>query len=277
MFNSENLLDFIKESSSYLHKCGITNAKQEIIWFCQFSFKFKLLDIKSNMVILSKKNIQELNYFINRRSKHEPFQYIISSAPFFKNNFFVDSSVLIPRPETETIINILKNKFFLNALDVGTGSGNIAITLKLENIAEYIDAIDNSKRALTLAKKNAKKMNANRINFQHINVFEYTFDKKYDLIVSNPPYIAMNDYDKLPENILNYEPKNALTDFKDGYSFYNFFSENLHLLLNPKGKMVLEIGLEKMKNKIDKLFFHQADIIWHKDLNGDYRIVELNV
>ena len=275
--SSSNLLDFIKDSSNDLHNAGILNAKKELEWFCIKKFNFSLLDIKSDKTDLNKEQYQGLKNFVSRRFKNEPFQYIINSAPFLQYDFYVNSSVLIPRPETETIINILKNQHFVNALDIGTGCGNLAISLYLEKISKNITAIDCSIDAINIAIENSIQLNSKNINFLVQDIFTYKPKKKYDLIVSNPPYISFRDYKLLPEDIKIFEPDIALTDFGDGYMFYVYFSNNLKLLLKSKGTMLLEIGLECTKKKIEKIFFDKADLIWHKDLNGNTRILELNV
>ena len=274
---SENLQETLKQCSSILKNKGITNSKKELEWFCQKSFNYSLIDIHMNSIFLSIEEIKLLKSFIDRRSNHEPFQYIINSAPFLEYDFFVNSRVLIPRPETEIIFKILKNRFFKTALDVGTGSGNIAIALKLKKIAQSVTAIDCDDEALKVAKFNAQSFNAKDVDFYKINIFEHKFIKGYDLVVSNPPYISKKDYSFLPENIKNYEPKTALTDNGDGYSFYKYFAHNINILLKPKGTMIIEIGLENTKNKIEKIFENYANIIWHKDYNYDYRILEVNV
>ena len=151
-------------------------------------------------------------------------QYIVNSAPFLDYDFVVNSKVLIPRPETEIIFKVLKNRFFKTALDVGTGSGNIAISLKLNNIADSITAIDCNVDALSIAKLNANNLNVKNIDFQQVDIFDYQSVNKYDLVVSNPPYISQKDYKNLPHHIRNYEPQKSLTDGKDGYSFYEYFA-----------------------------------------------------
>ena len=272
-----NLQDFIKKNAHYLKQFGIQNAKKELEWFCEKKFHFSLLDIKSKSIDLSNQQTQALKNFIYRRKRNEPFQYIVNSAPFLNYEFYVDASVLIPRPETETMIDLLKNNHFNNGLDVGTGCGNIAITLKLENIVDSITAIDCSAQAIKIAKKNFKKYNISKIDFLHQDIFKHTFKKKYDLVVSNPPYINYSDYNLLPKDIKNHEPDLALTDFNDGYTFYKYFAKNINELLNPKGKMLLEIGLENTKDRIESFFLNKANIIWHKDYNKNYRVLELNV
>ena len=151
---SPYLLEIINYGVNVLIKEGISNAKKEIEWFCQKKLNISsLLFIKENKTI----NINEKNNllkFIDRRKAQEPFQYIVEEAPFYNQDFYVNKHVLIPRPETEIFIEILQDKTFHSALDIGTGSGNLAIMLSLQKIAKNIKAIDISKEALKVAKKN---------------------------------------------------------------------------------------------------------------------------
>ena len=272
-----NLKDVIVESSKFLENKNIINAKKELEWFSHLFLKFSLEDIHFKKNYLNKKEIQLITNFINRRANQEPFQYIVNSAPFLDYDFVVNSKVLIPRPETEIIFKVLKNRFFKTALDIGTGSGNIAISLKLKNIVDCVTAIDCNADSLSVAKLNANNLNVKKIDFQQVNIFNYKPVKKYDLVVSNPPYISQKDYDNLPNHIKNYEPQNSLTDGKDGYSFYEYFANNINLFLKQKGTMILEIGLENTKTKIEKLFKNSSNLIWHKDYNNNFRILEINV
>ena len=273
---SNNLKDILKEGSTFLKGKGVSNAKKELEWFCEKKLQYSLIDVHVNNIFLNANEVKILQNFIERRINDEPFQYIINSAPFLNYDFYVNPHVLIPRPETEIIFNILKNRFFKTALDVGTGSGNIAISLKLKNLAQSITAIDCEAKSLEIAKLNAKSLGAKNIDFLKADIFKHQFFNSYDLVVSNPPYISKKDYRFLSDSIKKYEPTVALTDYKEGYSFYQYFAENINRILKPQGTMILEIGLEKTKNKIEKLFENQANLIWHKDYNNDYRILEIN-
>ena len=276
--SSSNLFVLIQHGVKYLDNHKIENSRNEIEWFCEEQFQRPLVQLKSDYKIqlsLKEKNI--FKNFLLRRGNQEPFQYIMQSAPFYNNIFFVNKSVLIPRPETETFIRVLKGKNFNEALDIGTGCGNLAITLKKEKIVKKIDAIDVSEEALVVAKKNSQKLNVDNIIFQKKNILNDKINKKYDLIVSNPPYISKKDYNVLPKHIKKFEPPLALTDNDDGYIFYKFFFKNLYKNLKPRGKIMLEIGHETTKPIIEKIFSKKYVIMWHKDFNGDHRILELHV
>ena len=281
MYNQENFLSLeslISKSKEKLVNANIINAQKEIDWFLQYQFSISLYNRKRNKKYqINNLQKQEFHDFIQRRIAGEPFQYIINQAPFYGYDFIVNKYTLIPRPETETIITIAKQyNQFDTGLDIGTGSGNLAITLSLENQVKTVDAIEISKEALEIAKENKKRHNTLNVNLLKQNIFENKFNKSYDLIVSNPPYVSTEEYTNLHKEVKNYEPKIALTDNNDGLDFYRFFSKKLIDILNPQGKIILEIGYEKMREKVQDLFSkNNCKYKWHKDLNGDIRVIEI--
>ena len=281
MFKTDTLKlnDIIVSGQKYLLKNNITNAKKEIEWFLIDKFKLNIADIKLNpdKKISQFKKKQFVN-FIDKRGEGKPFQYILNKSNFYGYDFFVNSKTLIPRPETELIIDIAlkKNQKFDQCLDIGTGSGNLAITLLLQKIATHVDAVDISKNALSVAKKNSLIHKIQKIKFYKKDIFKHQINKKYNLIVSNPPYIKHSDYLKLPSEIRKYEPAVALTDFSNGLTFYKAILKKLKNILNKDGILLIEIGLENTKDSINRIFKNNDFILyWHKDLNGDYRVLEV--
>ena len=273
-----NFKTTILNAEKKLKEANIENAKKEVEWFLQKILKLSFVEIKldSNLK-LSNDQINSFNDFIDRRINGEPFQYILKESSFYGYDFIVNKHTLIPRPESETIISITKkNGHYYNALDIGTGSAALAITLSLEKIVNNIDAVDISEQALKIAKKNTERYNIQNVKLIKRDIFKSDFHKKYDLIVCNPPYISKQEYLSLDKHIKCYEPKIALTDNGDGLSFYKFFAKNLIDFLSPEGRMILEIGQNKTKPIIENLFQkNHFNFKWHKDLNGDYRIIEL--
>ena len=276
--NTFKLNELMLLGETFLLENNIENSKKEIEWFVIDKFQLKLQDIKLN----NKKNLSEKNKiffidFIKRRSQGYPFQYILNKSSFYGYDFFVTEDTLIPRPETELIIDVAKKHgSFDFCLDIGTGSGNLSITLFKEKIVKQVHAIDISEKALLVAEKNKKIHGATEISFEKIDFLNYSFRKKYDLIVANPPYITKKDYKKLPTEIKSYEPKIALTDFEDGLTFYKKISKNLPLILNKKGILIVEIGLENTKKEIDFIFRKSNFILkWYKDLNNNYRALKV--
>ena len=271
------LHELIAYGNNKLDTSSLTNSKKEIEWFLEDQFSISFYDIKFNKNHkLYKKDINLFLKFIERRLAGEPFQYIVNSASFYGYDFFVNKKTLIPRPETELIISVAKQyNTFNKALDIGTGSGNIAITLAMENIANEIDAIDISSEAINVAINNAKTYSLNNVEFYQHDFLSKPIKCKYDLIVSNPPYISIDDYQNLDNHIKDYEPRYALTDSHNGLSFYNYFAKNLGKILKSCGKIILEIGYEETKTDIENFFLKEGfKCIWHKDLNDNYRVAE---
>tara|TARA_A100001035_G_scaffold50973_1_gene37127 strand:+ start:5547 stop:6413 length:867 start_codon:yes stop_codon:yes gene_type:complete len=276
--NTFKLNELMLLGEAFLLENNIENSKKEIEWFVIDKFQLKLQDIKLN----NKKNLSEKNKFffidfIKRRSQGYPFQYILNKSSFYGYDFFVTEDTLIPRPETELIIDVAKKHgSFDFCLDIGTGSGNLSITLFKEKVVKQVHAIDISEKALLVAEKNKKIHGATEISFEKIDFLNYNFRKKYDLIVANPPYITKKDYKKLPIEIKSYEPKIALTDFEDGLTFYKKISKNIPLILNKNGVLIVEIGLENTKKEIDFIFRKSNFILkWYKDLNNNYRALKV--
>ena len=204
---------------------------------------------------INKKKILSFNKLIIRRSLKEPLAYIIKEKEFWSKMFEVDKNTLIPRPETELmveqILKIYKNKKIF-ILDIGTGTGCILISLLSELKSSYGLGIDISKKALYLAKKNAiKHLVNNKISFLKRS-FKDLYNYKFDLIVSNPPYITSNEMRSLDDDIKKYEPKIALDGGNDGLDVIKKVIYKAKYILKFDGRLALEIGNEQYK-KVSKL------------------------
>ncbi len=194
---------------------------------------------------ISKKIIYKYNQAIKRRAKSEPVAYITKSKEFWSRNFLVSYSTLIPRPETELliykIINYFKNKS-INVLDIGTGSGCILLSILKELNHSRGTGIDISSKAIQIATKNSKNLNlSNRSKFKVFDVNKFNFGK-YDLIISNPPYIPSNNIKNLSKDIINFEPKIALDGGFDGLDLIKKVIYKSNCLLKRNGLLSLEIG-----------------------------------
>ena len=210
-----------------LQNYGITNAKNEIIWYLHH---LKILEKHKpylNSKSVDNKVQQAIHKFYLKRKQGIPFQHIIGCGNFYGRDFFINKYTLIPRPETEVLIDIVKGKTFKKALDIGTGSGILAITLSIEKIANEVLATDISSFAIEVAEKNKIHFQTPNVSFKLHNILTESFNEKYDLILSNPPYVTLSEYSNLTKQIKEYEPKIALTDFKDGLTFYNRFAKIL--------------------------------------------------
>ena len=267
--------EYINYQSLQLNSIGIDNAKNEIIWYLEH------INIFSKKDLLFKKKIspkikQAIDQFVKKRKQLIPFQYILNKCDFFGRDFIVDKRALIPRPETATIIDYLYNKtFFSNALEIGTGSGVISCSLSLNKIATNIISTDISASALTLAQENIKLYKIKNINLLEHNILIDLFDKKFDLIISNPPYISLQDYNNLTNEIKHYEPREALTDEKDGLIFYKRYAEIIKNILTLDGVFYCEIGHSSTCRDIEQIFQNNYTINWIEDLNNAPRFLEL--
>ena len=204
------------------------------------------------------KNNQKQIYFnlINRRKKNEPIAYILGFKEFWKNNFKIDKSALIPRPDTEILVEEALKEIKKNEkkkiLDIGTGSGCIILSILNERKNSSGHGIDISKKAINLAKNNAKIQHINnRIKFLHSDIDNYNLGK-YDLIISNPPYIKLSDISVLDKDIKFFEPNLALNGGVDGFSKIRKVIKKSSVLIKKNGKLILEIGFNQA-NKTKKI------------------------
>ena len=227
---------------------------------------------------LKNKDITKFKKYLFRRYHKEPMAYILGYKDFWKYKFLTNKSVLIPRPDTELVIEealkylpIEKSKKFL---DVGTGSGCIAISLLKERPLSIATAIDVSKNAIIVAKTNAKLHQLeNKINFINIDIDKYK-SYNYDLIISNPPYINIVELNRLDDDIKFHEPLSALSGGLDGFRDLKKIIIKSKKLLKINGKLILEIG-HRQKNQCSKILNENGYYINQisKDLSGKDRCI----
>jgi len=246
-----NLENTIKLASEKLKDNNIPSyvLDAEIILADIMGVKREFL-ITNNQINISKKIIKKYDKAIKRRVKNEPVAYITEKKEFWSENFIVNKSTLVPRPETEFLIYKLANIFKykrINILDIGTGSGCILISLLKELNYSRGVGIDISSKAINIARNNSKKFNlVNRVKFKNFNLERYNVGK-YDLIVSNPPYIPTKDIKKLTKDIINFEPKIALDGGSDGLDLIKKVIYKSNILLKKNGILALEIGFGQYK------------------------------
>ncbi len=243
--------NLIQDSLNKLKKLEISNPELDLRILLNYSSKKKNI-ITLNKCDLSEINLNVFNNLLQKRLKRIPISKILNRKFFWKSEFYVNSHVLDPRPETELIIEQVLSLFkdknqSLEILDIGTGSGCLAISLSKEYINSSIKAIDVSSRALAVAKKNIKKNNSeNQIQLEKIQ-FE-KINNKFDLIVSNPPYLSEEEYLECEDEIRKFEPKIALVGGKDGLKFYEIFANKLHMIMKKNSYFICEIGYNQLSS-----------------------------
>ena len=252
-----NVSEAIKRGSNILKKNGIKTYQLDCEILISQVFKKNRIDmILNSSKKLSDKQIILFNDLIEQRSKKKPVAYLIGKKEFWKYEFEVTKDVLIPRPDTEILIEqtlkITNHKSRLKILDIGIGSGCILLTILKERKSYYGTGIDISKKTLDICSVNVKKLNL----FNRIRLFKSDVDNfssgKYDLIISNPPYINWFDLKYLDRDIRNFEPILALNGGLEGLSEINKIINRSSDLIKKKGKLVLEIAFNQ-KLKVIKL------------------------
>ena len=210
---------------------------------------------------LNEKNISDFKDLIIKRSLNKPVAYLIGKKDFWKYSFFVSDQTLIPRPDTEILIEnalkITKQKSKLNILDIGTGSGCILLSILKDRSDFYGTGIDISRDCIDISKINATKLElSNRSKFLKTDV-DNLINGKYDLIISNPPYIKKLDLKYLNKDVIDFEPKNALDGGLEGISIIKKIIMKSSDLLKNSGKLILEIAFDQ-KYKVKKLLKNEG-------------------
>ena len=273
-----NALDIINFGTKELQQRKIHSCRLDSELLLSKILKKNREDVLINLnQQICKKSFSEFKEFINRRSKNEPLAYILEEKEFWSKNFYVNQDTLIPRPETELLVEklvkIVKTKK-ISVLDIGTGSGCILISLLSELKNSKGIGIDISKKALIIAKKNSKKhIKHNRIKFLNKSL-DCKFNQKFDLVVSNPPYIRSREIKNLKEDIKKYEPLVALDGGNDGLDLIKKVIYKTKYILKVKGMLALEIGNEQF-NKVSKILLKNNFRIEHtiKDYKDNIRCI----
>ena len=217
-----------------------------------------------------------------KRNEGYPLQYITNSQEFMGLDFYLQEGVLIPRPDTETlvetVINMVKEKYNnqkIKILDLGTGSGAIAISLAYYLKNSFVTALDISDIAVETTNINIKKYNLNNINVMKADIFDYTTNEKFHIVVSNPPYIERDSIDALQKEVSVYEPKLALDGGLDGLEYYRRIVRVFAELHEKNGALGVEIGCGQ-KKLVEEIFMNSKlfkELKTYKDLSGKDRVV----
>ena len=269
------LKEVLADTAIKLSKSGIEGAARDARILTAFALEIPIseLSLKINQQV-SEKIIVELEKLILRRINREPISKILGRRDFWGRTFSINENVLDPRDDTETLIDFVIEKPVKSVLELGTGSGAIAITLACEWKEVHVTAVDISEDALLLAKLNAEKFNVqNKIHFLKSDWYD-NVKGLFDLIISNPPYIGLAEQDELSAEVIKYDPEIALFAGRDGLDAYKKIIPNLPKFLNPDGFVALEIGASQgvqVKNMMNAVGFIDAKIV--KDLSGKDRLV----
>ena len=279
-----NIQSALTEGLNILKNKSILSAKldSEILMAKALGKKREYI-ILNNDKIIKEQNLKHFKKLVQERATRKPIAYLLNKKSFWNSEFYVNKNTLIPRPDTEIILEqvlkFTKNKNYLNILDIGVGSGCILLSILKERKNFYGTGIDISRNSLDICKMNAKKLLLDR----RVKFFKSDVDKfaigKYDLIVSNPPYISRCDLKYLENDVIKFEPKLALDGGLDGLSVIRKVIKKSSELLKKNGKFILEIGFDQ-KNKVIKLLNNKGFYINStvKDLaNNDRCIISTKI
>lgn len=283
------VLELINWTAEYLTEKKFENPRLEAERLLTHVLQLERIELYTNFDRpLINNELATFKILLKRRLAHEPLQYILGETEFFSIPFKVAPGVLIPRPETELITEKViescqknfENLDEISILDVGTGSGCLAISIAKNIPAAVVTAIDISQDALKIALGNAQAHETN-IRFilrDALKPWPAEYLQLFNIVVCNPPYVSFSDYQALPKEIKNYEPKIALLGGNDGLDFYRKFANILTTLLQPNGIVFFEIG-ERQASSVKNIFTDAgfSNIQIYNDLADKNRVIKMNL
>lgn len=279
------VLDLLEWTESYFEQSGLETPRLDAEVLLGFVLEKSRLQLYLNFEMpVFPDHLIAYRELVKKRGNHTPVSYLTNCREFMSLNFYVDQRVLIPRPETENLVEYVldqperANYSTSKLVDIGTGSGAIAVSLAVNRPNWKITATDISKDALTVAEINAIRHGAqDQINFQQGNLLKAVANSKvtFDWIVSNPPYVSYRQYEKLQPDVHNYEPRLALVSGQDGLQLIRQLISDAPLFLKPEGKLAIEIGYGQ-RQAVEELAYqssHYQKIHFLPDLTGTDRIL----
>ena len=278
--NNCRVIDLIGWAEKHFLSKGLKNGRDTVEILLQHLLNYKRVELYfGSEKQLTQDTIKTFHSWIQRLIKNEPLQYITGTIEFYGLELMITPAVFIPRPETERVVEIalqiLKTVISPKILDVGTGSGCIAIALANELPEASVTGIDIDPNMLKIAQKNADLHKINNIIFKQMDIQKEIPKESYNLIVSNPPYIPLNEMSDLEKKIKDFEPHIALTDGADGLTFYHRLASVASKILHSNGYLIMEVGQGEHPQKALKLFKNNAfasnKLI--QDYNGDDRVL----
>lgn len=274
------VIDLIEWTTEYFKKQGISSPRLDAELLLGFVRKKERLQLYLDFEkIVPKKQLAQYRELVKKRSQRIPVSYLTNNKEFQSLSFYVDENVLIPRPETEVLVEtVLKDKSKnRKLLDIGTGCGAIAVSIAKERPEWEIFATDLLPEVTEVAKRNARKHDLEeKISFLQGDLFEpIDFNMRFDWIVSNPPYIASDKFDDLMPEVRDHEPRIALDGGEDGLDFIRRLIDEAPSFLASEGKIVIEIGFDQ-GSAVKKLVennsaYTECDII--QDYSDNDRVV----
>jgi len=275
------LKDYLKSQISKLEGTKVQEIEAKSNTLVQHYFKISKADLHIKDIQLSAKDIINLDSMFAQLFQNKPVQYITGETYFYNDKFLTPHGVFIPRPETELLVDcaaefLSKSKDNLKIIDFCTGSGCILLSIakKFPN-HEYI-GLDKSELAIKTAKKNMESLGLKNVQFFNQDIFKFN-QSKADLLLCNPPYLAKHEIDSLEQSVRDYDPLSALTDFKNGTSFYKHLISNFNKLVKKNGIMLLEIPFSVVTDDIISINenFNVNKSLFYKDLEGKNRVIKI--
>ena len=275
------LRDYLKLQTSKLASTNVQEVKIKSEILVQNHLKLSKADLYLENIEISDKDIKAMDKMFSELSKNKPIQHIIGESYFYDNRFLTPPGVFIPRPETELLVDcaidfLSKRKSSLTVVDFCSGSGCVLLSVaKTFPNHKYI-GIDISDIAIEVAQKNSQFLDLKNVQFIKDDIFNY-LSPKADLIICNPPYLATNEIDNLEESVKNHDPVEALTDFKDGTSFYKHLIINFEKIIKKNGAMLLELPFSEVTKNIISFNtdFNNNKSVFYKDLEGKKRVIKI--
>jgi release factor glutamine methyltransferase len=276
----------MKSAIDHLLKKEVADARLTVELLLSHALNLQRIQLYLNFdKPLTQDEVRHFRLLYERRLSGEPVQYIIGSTSFMGLHFKVDRRVFIPRPETESLLEQAivfgqdhGNEKGLEVFEIGTGSGNIAISIAKFLKHARVTAIDVNASALEVARQNARLHSVeSRIEFSQMDVFDLSGDVlqgQYDLVVSNPPYVAIDEWEQLQKEVRDFEPQSAVTDGDDGFLFHRRIIEIIPGILKVGGGVLLEVGFgqaERVARELEEAKVREVHIT--PDLQGIPRVV----
>ena len=275
------LKNYIKSQILKLEGTKVQEIQAKSNILAQHYFKISKAELYIKDISLSDKDIINLDSMFDQLYQNKPVQYITGETYFYNDKFLTPPGVFIPRPETELLVDcafefLSKSKDDLKIIDFCTGSGCILLSIAKKFPNHQYIGVDKSEIAVKTAKKNRDSLGLKNVQFFNQDIFKFN-QSKADLLLCNPPYLAKDEIECLEQSVKNYDPLSALTDFKNGTSFYKYLISNFNKLIKKNGIMLLEIPFSAVTDDIISINknFNANKSFFYKDLEGKNRVIKI--